>query len=212
MFIAITCRYEKTDKREQFSLNKKFKDIFDKLNITLIPIFQCTNINQIANMCEALILTGSPIHVNHKLYNAQNEIDYYPPYNEEDKLDYELIKAFASLNKPILGICRGIQVLNVYYGGTLTQKIPNHEGTNHNITTVPNTFISKTCGQKSIVNSTHTQCLKDIANGFKVTAISDDNIIEAIEKDNIIGVQWHPEGLEDINFFSNFIKEFITKN
>ena len=62
------------------------------------------------------------------------------------------------------------------------------------------------------VNSYHKQAIKDVAPGFKIIAKCDDGIIEGIEKDNIIGVQWHPESVLDMEFFEGFIKIFFNWN
>lgn len=212
MFGAVTLRYNTNKDKEIFSISKNMKDIFDELDITLIPVMQISNLDKIVDMCSFLILTGSPVHINHKLYNKENEINYNAPYRGEDKLDYLLIEKFLQKNKPILGICRGIQVLNVYFGGTLNQRISNHEGIMHYVNIKTNSFLCNIYDEKILVNSTHTQCIDKVANNFKVIAISDDNIIEAIETTNILAVQWHPELLNDKRFFEEFINIYVNKN
>ena len=157
MFIAITLRYEKHDEKEYFLINKNFKDIFDTLGVTLIPVCQESEIDKISEICSALILTGSPIHVDAQLYKEKSSIDYTPEYPFEDSLDYKLIETFKRKGKPILGICRGIQILNVYHGGTLKEKVPNHEGTMHKIKIVPNSFLGSIYKGDIMVNSSHTQ-------------------------------------------------------
>ena len=75
-----------------------------------------------------------------------------------------------------------------------------------------NSFLYETYNNDLIeVNSYHKQAIKDLAPGFKITAISEDGIIEGIEKDNIVAVQWHPEVVYDIKIFKSFITKFITK-
>lgn len=212
MFIAITLRYEKKSSDEIFYVNKYFKDIFDKLGVTLIPIMQESNIDKLSDICDALILTGSPIHIDARLYKEKSEINYYPRYDGEDSLDYKLIDIFHKKNKPILGICRGIQVLNVFFGGTLIEKVQNHKMVNHSIEIKKDTFLSSIYPKFLNVNSSHTQSIKDIAKNFKLSAVSCEGIIEGIECDNIIGIQWHPERMEDIGFFQKFIDKFINKN
>ena len=149
-------------------------------------------------------------------YVRENNIDLI--YDGEDELDYALIDIFSKKNKPILGICRGIQILNVYFGGTLYQDIPNHALKNsngeklmHYINITRDSFLYKCYKDKANVTSTHHQAIKDVASCFKVTGISEDNIIEGIEYNNIIGVQFHPEYMNDINFFDMYIKEYIKK-
>lgn len=211
MFIAITLRYENNNDYEIFYINKYFKEIFDKLGVTLVPLMQEQGIDEISDFCDALILTGSPIHIDARLYKEKSEIGYVPHYSGEDSLDFKLIEAFHKKKKPILGICRGIQVLNVYFGGTLKEKISNHEKVNHPIEIKPKTFLSKIYPKTLIVNSSHTQSIEKVAPNFKISAISEDCIIEGIECDNIIGVQWHPEKMGDINFFQKFIEFYVKK-
>ena len=133
---------------------------------------------------------------------------------------------------PILGICRGIQILNVAAGGTLYQDISysiqspilhnqnSHlSDTCHPIKITLNTIIYNILGKKSIVNSAHHQAVKDLGNNFIISSISPDGIIESIEMQNknfVVGVQWHPEmlALKDdtmLNLFIKFINSCNTK-
>ena len=209
MTIAITLRYDDND-GERFVISKQFKDIFDELNVTLIPICQIINLDSIVDICDALILTGSPIHVDAGLYNQEVKTEPFN-YDKEDELDYRLIDLFIKKNKPILGICRGIQVLNVYFGGSLNQFINNHEDVMHDIIIEKDSVLSKNYPERIRVNSTHTQALDKVADGFKVIATTEDGIVEAIETNNILAIQWHPEKLNDVNFFRFFIDNYIKK-
>ena len=127
---------------------------------------------------------------------------------ELEELEIKLIHKFSKAHKPILGICRGIQTINVAFNGTLIQDIPetkkydNHlqenlEGYHHLVKTIPHTKLNKYLGNEFMTNSFHHQAIDDIAPGFVVSAITADGIIEGIEKDNIIAVQWHPEKNHD---------------
>lgn len=206
MTFAITMRKENINGTIKYTLPEKFITIFNKLNCNYLPVSSLINIDNVLKQADVLILTGSPCHVNPKLYNKESEINFNYD-NDEDQLDYELIKKFNNANKPILGICRGIQVLNVYFGGTLKQKISNHEGVRHNIKINKDSILYNIYKESNInVNSTHTQCIDTLASGFKISALSDDNIIEGIEKDNIIGIQFHPEKDLDYKFFAELIK------
>ena len=212
MVLAITQRLGNKNNSEIYFTKKAYQDICQKLNILLIPVNVLTDIDYIANICDGLIITGGN-DVNPKLYNETINNDNIVIDDIADKLDFSLISAFNKVNKPILGICRGIQIINVYFGGSLHQDISNHKlniNENHSINIIKDNFLYG-CYQKDkiTVNSTHHQAIKEVAKDFKITAISDDNIIEGIEKDNIVGVQWHPEKLNDLNFFEKFIKVYI---
>ena len=211
MILGIVTRIDKKKSCNRLYIVDYYKKVFDKLNITLFPIISKKNINIIANICDAVIIPGSVIHINPKYYNEIPIEDIN--YNiDEYALDKEVINAFHSLNKPILGICAGIQSINVFFGGSLNQKIENHYIEDmHSINIVKNSFIYKVFNnEKRLVNSIHTQSIKKVANNFKVTAKADDGTIEAIEMGNIIGVQWHPEREKNIEFFKQFIEEYIS--
>ena len=103
-----------------------------------------------------------------------------------------------------MAICRGLQLVNVAFGGTLNQQIDNHWqgqpfGISHSIRTEKGSVVERLFGQASRINSVHRQSIKDLAPNFRATAFDPrDNTIEAIESiDNhrIIGLQWHPEFL-----------------
>lgn len=189
----------------RYILDEAYKKIFDELGVLIIPIISENNLDEIANICDALILPGSAIGVDPKYYN---DIPFpWKKYKyDEYKLDKKIIDLFVKYNKPILGICGGLQTLNVYFGGDLNQNILNHklyDGSTHNIKISSNSFLNNVYKQEVIeVNSYHRQAIRNLASNFKVTAVSEDGIIEAIEDGNIIGVQYHPEKLDNIKLIN----------
>lgn len=130
-------------------------------------------------------------------------------YPKRDKFDICAVKAAYKLGKPILGICRGNQILNVAFGGTLYQDISLIDGAyikhtqesqpgsiGHSVHVKKETKLYDIFKEDIVTNSFHHQAVKDIAKGFSVSALSKDGVIEAIEKDGedfIMGIQWHPE-------------------
>lgn len=210
MKIAIIERIENYEKDEPFNkryyLDNSFRKIFDELNILLIPVISEKNLDEVVNICDGLVVTGSANDVHPKYYGEEPAKEYK---FDEYVLVKNIVELFYNANKPILGICAGIQEINVIFGGTLHQQIPNHylrDNSKHNVELVENTFLYEVYEKKNIeVNSYHKQAIKDLAPEFKITAISEDGIIEGIEKENVIAVQWHPEVLEDIKLFSIFI-------
>lgn len=132
-----------------------------------------------------------------------------------DELELTLLSVAMELEKPILGICRGIQLLNVGLGGTLYQDLPSQwkeefpishsqackgELPSHHIEVVPNTLLSSIVSAPQIeVNSFHHQAVKDLAPKLRASGYAPNRLIEAIEfpeyPNFFLGVQWHPEYL-----------------
>ena len=122
------------------------------------------------------------------------------------------MEAFVNAGKPIIGICGGLQVLTVYFGGTLCQKVSGHDNVRHEISLEKDSFLYEVYkNEKTEVNSWHGQAIDTIAPGFRVTARAADGCIEAIEKGNIIAVQWHPEVDIETELFEAFIKKHLSK-
>ena len=217
MILAVTQRYVKDDRenhwKENFYLSKDFKDIFEELNVLLFPVASNTELEKVIDICDGLLVTGRQIDINPKYYGeeAMEETNLSKDYTNEDEFDFTLIKSFHKAKKPILGICAGIQAINVYFGGSLFQNIPNHtsneETTMHEINIKQGSFLEKCYNTNKIeVNSFHHQAINKVADNFRVVATSEDGIVEAIEYENILGVQWHPEKMRDVEFFRKYFK------
>ena len=214
MILAIIERIENIKEKAPFNnryyLTEHFKKIFDELDILLFPIISSKNLEKVCDICDGLIVTGSCIDIPPHYYN-ENPIPSKNYDIDEFKLDKEAIKLFSNANKPILGICGGLQSINVYFGGSLNQKIENHDLKDklHKIYVKDGTFLNSVYKGNINVNSFHKQSIKDVANQFIISAESNDGTIEAIEKGNIIAVQWHPEEMNDILLFEKFINTFF---
>ncbi len=172
---------------------------------------------------DGLLLQGGA-DVDPSLYKEDKHQNCGDSCISEDLFHIRLIEKAASLNKPIFGVCRGMQIINVAFGGSLYQdreenpKFNNHlmkeayaEGV-HNITIERESFLAEVFKKENlIVNSLHHQMIKDLAPGFKVAARSDDGVIEAIEKDKIRAVQWHPEAMLCVDeMMIPLFKDFIS--
>lgn len=216
MRIAIIERIENDENdtpfNKRYCLDNSFKEIFDELNILLIPVISEKNLDQIVNICDGLIVTGSFNDVHPKYY-GEEPISGKKYIYDEFILVRDAVKIFEKANKPIFGICAGIQEINVIYGGTIFQKIQNHclkDGSMHSVNISEESLLYDIYNENVIeVNSYHNQAIKDLAKGFKISAISKDGIIEAIEKDNIVAVQWHPEVLKDMKLFKGIINKLF---
>ena len=120
---------------------------------------------------------------------------------ERDAAELMLLEHFTTLRKPVLGICRGLQTINVFFGGTLLQDVPGHSAVGqidrlHTVKTVPSPLLSL-CGESCVVNSAHHQAIDQIGNGVQAIQWAPDGTVEALHHKRlpVWGVQWHPERL-----------------
>jgi putative glutamine amidotransferase len=159
---------------------------------------------------DKLLLTGGQ-DVAPRYYGEQPHPKLGENNNQRDEFELALIQEALLQKKPILAVCRGMQLLNVAFGGSLYQDLSlyadwqikhNQDPTQgnfatHTIKNEPNSLVQRVFGDSTQVNSYHHQAVKKLGTGLKATAWSDDGIIEAIEsadsQQQIIGVQWHPE-------------------
>ncbi|MBI9038968.1 MAG: gamma-glutamyl-gamma-aminobutyrate hydrolase family protein [Bacteroidales bacterium] len=176
--------------------------------------------------CDGLLLTGGPDVFPGRYDQAFDtsrcgEIDY-----KRDTLEFALIKKALELKMPILGVCRGEQILNIAMGGSLIVDIPTDFDTSiihrcedtynceHDIIVVKNSLLNKICQTGFYFsNSNHHQAVNELADCFVASAFTHDSLIEAIEwkkpegKSFLIAVQWHPERLSSDNTLSYPIAE-----
>lgn len=122
---------------------------------------------------------------------------------ELDRGQLELIRRFTEAGKPVFGICRGCQILNVFFGGTLIQDIKTgkkHYRTGdvdeiHSVVSKEESIVYNQFGKETVINSSHHQACDVPGKGILYTMYSEDGIVEAIEHESlpVFGVQWHPE-------------------
>ena len=120
---------------------------------------------------------------------------------ERDTAELMLLERFIAAGKPVLGICRGIQIINVFFGGTLCQDLPGHAAADgkdsfHAVCTVRSPLLA-VCGPVCRVNSAHHQAVDALGRGLRAIQWAEDGTVEALCHDclPIWGVQWHPERL-----------------
>lgn len=157
---------------------------------------------ELSRDCGGLLLPGGG-DVDPSLYGAENEgsvnID-----RRRDLTELELIRSFSVTRRPILGICKGIQILNTAFGGTIDQDMDNakahrwEERTGdkvHKVLTPEGSFLRDLYGEEFFVNSAHHQAVGRLAPGLALAAEAEDGAVEAVEnrERSIYAVQWHPE-------------------
>jgi putative glutamine amidotransferase len=175
---------------------------------------------EILERVEGLMLTGGlDIDPTHYGQTARHPEMVAP--RERTVSDISYAQEAKDRGMPVLGICLGAQSLNVAFGGSLLQHIPDdvpgalpHEdGAEHLIKIEPGTVLMRTLGVESAtVNSFHHQGIGDLAPGFRISARSPDGIIEAIERTDhpfFVGVHWHPERLSTSEITRRLLRGFV---
>ncbi len=173
--------------------------------------------------CDGLVLSGGP-DVHPAFFGKGYDTARCTIEGHRDTLEFELIKKSEFLQIPILAICRGAQIINVAYGGSLIVDIPEdtkssipHQIPNndayHKISVTEGSQLYSISGTMSdTVNSNHHQSVDKLADRFVAVATSEDGIIEAFENKNkllpyLLAVQWHPERLNPNSRFSRPVAE-----
>jgi putative glutamine amidotransferase len=160
--------------------------------------------------CDGLLLTGGE-DIDPSWYGADPSPVLSPPSRERDLFELALFAVARQRELPILGVCRGIQLINVALGGTLFQDLPTErpgrvehrppgprDSRSHPVRLQPGSRAAQALGATTItVNSSHHQAIKDLASGLIATGWTKDDLIEAAESPPgtpwILAVQWHPE-------------------
>lgn len=163
---------------------------------------------ELAEIADALLLTGGD-DVQPELYGEQKRSEFVRCDVERDDFEIPLTKLFLAKNKPILGICRGIQVLSMVMGGTIYQDLVEDKGVQHmerrmrhEVHARPGSFFHKTFGEKFRVNSTHHQAVKTLGEGLELACWTVDGVVEAFDHPTrpLIGTQFHPERMTGVQF------------
>lgn len=172
--------------------------------------------------CAGLLLPGGG-DIEPSLFGQERIPACGEPNPLRDAAEPKLLHAFLAAGKPILGICRGIQVLNAFLGGELYQDIKplehlphnDHWAKIHTVTVRRGTLLAEILKQDTVlVNSQHHQAASRVAPGLEIAALSEDGFIEALEKPDAtfcLGIQWHPEWLSEADprqqaLFDAFVK------
>lgn len=163
----------------------------------------CTSLSvSTLSACDALILPGGG-DITPGFYGQENR-GSRSINTELDLLQIQALEYFIRVKKPVLGICKGMQLINIYFGGTLIQDMSDsseHQTADGDL--LHNSFVTEDCllshlyGQEFIINSNHHQAVDKPGRHLRVIQKSHDGIIEGMEHDTlpILAVQWHPERL-----------------
>ena len=235
--IAIIPDYEKGSKQgysvlPYYALRSNYVEALGRLGagVILLP-YDYQMIDDYLQMIDGLLVVGGDFDIDPEKY-GENFVNEHTKINKvREEFEYRIVKkALLKGNLPLLGICNGMQLVNVLQNGTLIQHIADEKGFNNheqrkdaNIVsnnqvyhqvkvTKDSKFFNIVKSEYFNTNSTHHQGIKKLGNDLKIAAVTDDNMIEAIEHVNhpfCFGVQWHPEYILDAaddRLFAAFIQ------
>ena len=190
-----------------------YLQIMSRVGLTAVLITPAHTKEQVAALvrsCSGLVLSGGE-DIDPSRYGEEALPELGEVSLPRDAMEWRALDVAREQEMPIFGICRGMQVLNVYFGGSLYQDLPSQRGEQvshaqdapwghhqHEVQCVPDSRIHEVLGecQPLRINSFHHQAVKDLAPHMRCTAQAEDGLIEAIEHDRypwLVGVQWHPE-------------------
>jgi putative glutamine amidotransferase len=177
-----------------------------------LPVLPVGRNDEFLDLVDGIILSGGG-DLDPTSYGAAAAPDLFEVESARDAAEQELLRGATGGRVPVLGVCRGLQVMNVAYGGTLVQDLGPGASQHHHPQHVPDeraihpviiehgSLLAEAVGDTSIeVNSTHHQAVHSVPPELRVTARSLDGVIEALELRRpdvwVVGVQWHPEAMQ----------------
>ncbi len=210
--IGITTGYEQHGETV-VSLGRRYLRAVEQAGgvpVTLAPLQEAQLVERYALLLDGLMVSGGK-DIPPALYGEEPHprTDALP--EERPLFEIALVRLFRELDKPVLGICYGCQLLNVAFGGTLIQDIPSQVGNGvthrrrssqepharHVVTIREGSLLREILGRAEMdIVSSHHQAVKQPAQGLQVAAVAPDGVIEAIVREDarfFVGVQWHPE-------------------
>ena len=212
MNIAILLRYMNQNHGGHwdhiYHMQHDYELIARKYGVGLVAIITEFDAEKICDICDGLILPGSPNMIHPRYYGKEptaDDLRFFTPHTvDEYGYDSKIIGMFVKLGKPIFGVCGGVPELNVYFGGT--RETVNINGSHgllgvsdrkmHDITVKRGFFVYDVFGKERVsVNSHRRGGIGKLAEDFDAVAVCDDGVIEAIEnkEKKIFATQWHPE-------------------
>lgn len=214
--VAVTATIRPTDGLPRVRLNAAYLELVERaggLPLVVPPLASIADVSRIVEAVDALLLTGGE-DIDPARYDASPHPTVEGVNLERDATELALVAAARERALPTLAICRGIQLLNVAFGGSLVQDIPSQRPSTiahqpsgprgervHDVRVEPGSRLAAALGTTALrVNSLHHQGVDRVAEGLRATAWAPDGLIEGLEWATpdwwAVAVQWHPEELD----------------
>ncbi|NRB10367.1 MAG: gamma-glutamyl-gamma-aminobutyrate hydrolase family protein [Rickettsiaceae bacterium] len=211
-----------------YALRQQYASNIEDFGGVPLMVPYVSDINSMLDLVDGIIIPGGNEDIDPKYYGQEITSKRVITNDERAEFEFAITKAALKRNMPVLGICNGLQLINIIFGGTLIQHLPdsiNSEINNeqpppknvpsHDILLEKDSLLYEFNDKEieTIVNSTHHQAIDKVGEGLKVSAVAPDGVIEAIESSDhkfLIAVQWHLEYL-NTKLDKNILKNFIEK-
>jgi putative glutamine amidotransferase len=194
---------------ERYSLHRGYIDALRALDATpvIVPAGDGCGPALAAELlsdCDALVVTGGG-DLESTTYDSEST-DVRDADTNRDAVDLWAVRTFYAMSRPVLGICRGAQAIAVAMGGKLVQDLVHagfadhwqearqHEPV-HAVEAEPGSYAAQALGGATVVNSIHHQAVCELGSALRATAWSPDGVVEAVEAEGLLALQWHPERL-----------------
>lgn len=215
--VLVTSDYDPAPSPPKYVLQRTYLDaVLAAGAVPLVGAFG-TKPAELLDVTHALIVTGGAFDIDPPVYGEERRPACGPANPARTAFERELLEEALRRGLPVLGICAGLQLLNVVRGGTLVQDLPSeHPGALPHEQTTPKhepahtirgeregVIQALTGGAEAFVNSSHHQAIKAVGRELQITARAPDGVIEAIEDPSrpfVVGVQWHPERMIRIDW------------